>query len=165
MRSGAEARARTLAPTLHTEVFSLMKRALTVIGVVVLVLVVVLVALPFIVDVNTFRPQIEGGLTSALGRQVKIGNLKLSLLSGSVGADDLSIADDPGFSKSPFIKAKGLEVGVELMPLIFSKELKVTELVIDEPQVALLRNATGKWNFSSLGSKNAPKASAAPAGN
>jgi AsmA protein len=140
-----------------------MKRALTVIGVVVAVLLVVIIALPFIVDVNTFRPQIEADLTGALGRTVKIGNLKLSLLSGSVEADDLSIADDPVFSKSPFIRAKGLEVGVELMPLILSKQLKVTELVIDEPQVALLRNATGKWNFSSLGSKTATPAGSPPA--
>ena len=66
-----------------------MKRVLTIVGVVVLVLVVVLIALPFIVDVNMFRPQIESELTAALGRQVKIGNLSLSILSGSVGADNL----------------------------------------------------------------------------
>jgi AsmA protein len=47
-----------------------------------------------------------------------VGNLHLSLLSGSVAADDLSIADDPSFSQQPFIKAKDLKVGVELIPLI-----------------------------------------------
>lgn len=136
-----------------------MKRVLTIVGVVVLVLVVVLIAIPFIVDVNMFRPQIEAELTAALGREVKIGNLKLSILGGSVGADDLSIADDPAFSKAPFIRAKGLDVGVELMPLILSKQLQVTELVINQPQVALLRNAAGKWNFSSLGPKTPHEAS------
>ena len=136
-----------------------MKRVLTIVGVVVLVLVVVLIALPFIVDVNMFRPQIEAQLTAALGREVKIGNLKLSILSGSVSADDLSIADDPVFSKAPFIRAKALDVGVELMPLIFSKQLHVTELVINQPQVSLLRNASGKWNFSSLGGKTGHEAS------
>jgi len=130
-----------------------MKRALTIIGVVVLVLVVVVIAIPFIIDVNTFRPQIEAELTTAMGRRVKIGNLKLSILGGSVEADDLSIADDPVFSKAPFVQAKGLDVGVELWPLILSKQLHVTELVIDHPQIALLRNAAGKWNFSSLGGK------------
>jgi len=84
-----------------------MKRVLTIVGIVVLVLVVVLVALPFIVDVNMFRPQIQAELTAALGRQVEIGNLRLSILGGSVEADDLSIADDPAFSKTPFIQAKG----------------------------------------------------------
>ena len=132
-----------------------MKSALKVIAIIVVILIVAVVALPFLIDVNVFRPTIETDLTTALGRQVKVGNLRLSILSGSVAADDLSIADDPAFSKQPFIRAKALGVGVELMPLILSKKLNVTELTIEEPQVTLLHTADGKWNFSSLGGKNA----------
>lgn len=142
-----------------------MKRALKILAIVLVVLVVAAVALPFLIDVNMFRPTIESELSTALGRQVKVGNLRLSILSGSVAADDLSIADDPAFSKEPFIRAKALGVGVELMPLIFSKELKVTELTIEQPRVVLLHTAAGKWNFSSLGGKTekpAPKSSANP---
>jgi len=130
-----------------------MKRALKIIGIIIAVLIVILIVLPFIVDVNTFRPQIESELSSALGRQVKVGNLKLSILSGSVSADDLSISDDPAFSNQPFVRAKALDVGVNLVPLIFSKSLEVNDLTITDPQVALLRNAAGKWNFSSIGNK------------
>jgi AsmA protein len=142
-----------------------MKTALKVVGIVIAILLVVAIALPFVIDVNAFRPQIESNLSAALGRPVKVGNLHLSILSGSVGADQLSIADDPKFSQSPFIQAKSLKVGVELMPLIFSKQLNVTELLIDEPQMVLLRNREGVWNFSSLGGANssAPKAASAPA--
>jgi len=136
-----------------------MKRALKVLAIVVVVLLVVLVALPFVIDVNVFRPTIESDLSAALGRQVKVGNLRLSIIGGSVAADDLTIADDPAFSKEPFIRAKALGVGVELMPLIFSKELHVTDLTIEQPQVALLHTAAGKWNFSSLGSKGEKPAS------
>jgi AsmA protein len=132
-----------------------MKRVLKIVGILIAVILVVLIALPFIIDVNMFRPQIESGLSSALGRQVKVGNLKLSLLGGSVGADDLSIADDPGFSHEPFIRAKALNVGVELMPLILSKTLQVTGLTIDQPQVVLLHSPNGRWNFSSLGAQSA----------
>jgi AsmA protein len=127
------------------------KTALKIIGIVVAVLLVAAIALPFLVNVNSFRPQIESRLSEALGRPVTVGNLSLSLLSGGVRADQLSIADDPKFSNAPFIKAKSLKVGVELMPLIFSKQLNVTEIVIDEPEIALLRNQAGIWNFSSLG--------------
>ena len=128
-----------------------MKTALKVIAIVIAVLLVTAIALPFLVNVNSFRPQIEAQLTQALGRPVKVGNLSLSLLSGAVGADQLSIADDPKFSNAPFIRAKSLKVGVEMMPLIFSKQLNVTEIVIDEPEITLLRNQAGVWNFSSLG--------------
>lgn len=135
-----------------------MKRALKIIGIIIAVLIVLLIALPFFVDVNMFKPQIQSELSSALGRQVNVGNLKLSIFSGSVSADDLSISDDPAFSNQPFVKAKSLDVGVELMPLIFSKTLNVTELTITDPQVALLRNNAGKWNFSSLGNKPSSEA-------
>ena len=105
-----------------------MKTVIKVVGIVVAVLIVVAIALPFLVNVNSFRPQIESNLSSALGRPVKVGNLSLSIFSGSVEADQLSIADDPKFSSAPFIQAKSLQVGVELMPLIFSKQLNVTKL-------------------------------------
>jgi len=138
------------------------KTALKIIGIVVAVLLVAAIALPFLINVNSFRPQIEARLKEALGRPVTVGNLSLSLLSGGVRADQLSIADDPKFSSAPFITARSLKVGVEMMPLIFSKQLNVTEIVIDQPEIALLRNQAGVWNFSSLGNsgaKNTPEKS------
>jgi AsmA protein len=119
---------------------------------------VLLVALPFLINVNSFRPKIESEATNALGREVKLGDLGLSILSGTVGVEDVSIADDPAFSKSSFITAKSLKAGVELMPLIFSKQLNVTGIALNEPQITLLKAANGTWNFSSLGGTGAPKA-------
>lgn len=133
-----------------------MKRALKVVGIIVAVLIVIAIAIPFFIDANSFRPKIESDLSATLGRQVKVGNLSLSLLSGSVAADDISIADDPAFSKSPFVQAKSLKVGVELIPLIFSKSLNVTEMTLNEPEISLVRSQNGeKWNYSSLGGNNA----------
>jgi AsmA protein len=131
-----------------------MKRILKIVGIVVVVILLIVIALPFLVNVNSFRPKLESELSTALGREVKVGNLSLSILSGSVSAEDLSISDDPGFSKEPFIRAKALKVGVEVMPLIFSKTLHVTDITLDKPEIDLLRDASGKWNFSSLGSKS-----------
>ncbi len=147
------------------------KKALKIVGIVVGVLLLLAIAIPFFINVNNYRPQIESNLSSALGRPVKVGNLSLSILSGSVQADQLSIADDPKFSNGSFIQAKSLKVGVELMPLIFSKQLNVTHLVIEQPQIAILRNREGVWNFSSLGNqagqapKPADKSSSASSGN
>ncbi len=138
-----------------------MKPIYKIIGIAVAVLLLIAIALPFLINVNNFRPQIESNLSTTLGRPVKVGNLSLSIFSGSVGADELSIADDPKFSSSPFIQAKSLQVGVELMPLIFSKQLNVTKLVIEHPEINLLRNRDGVWNFSSLGNQAAQPAKAA----
>ena len=139
-----------------------MKRALKIVGIIVGILILIALVLPFVINVNSFRPRIESELTTALGRKVSVGNLGLSIWSGSLSADDIAIADDPTFSNSPFIRAKSLGVGVEVMPLIFSKTLHITDLTLTDPQVSLLRARSGRWNFSTIG-KAAPQTNAAPA--
>ncbi len=132
-----------------------MKRFLKIVAIVIAVLVVIAIAIPFFIDANTFRPKLEAELTDALGREVKVGNLSLSLLSGGVTADNISIADDPQFSKAAFVQAKSFKVGVEMIPLIFSRTLNITQLTLDQPQINLVKSENGeKWNFSSLGGKN-----------
>ena len=128
-----------------------MKRTLRIVGVVVVVLILIVVVVPFLIPVDKFRPTIEEKASLALGRKVELGNLSLSLLSGSVAAESVSIGDDPKFSTSPFLTAKSLKVGVEILPLIFSKTLNVTGITIESPEVILLHNGAGKWNYSTLG--------------
>ncbi|HUC55303.1 MAG TPA: AsmA family protein [Candidatus Cybelea sp.] len=128
-----------------------MNKALKIVLIVVGVLVVIVLVAPFLIPVNQFRPTIEEKASVVLGRKVELGNLSLSLISGAVSADNLSIGDDPKFSPAPFLTAKSLNVGVELLPLIFSKTLNVTGVTIASPQVTLIRNAAGVWNYSSLG--------------
>src|SRR5215470_10225553 len=98
-----------------------MKRVLKWIAIIIAILVVLVLVLPFVINVNDFRPRIESELTNALGRKVTVGNLRLSLWSGSLTADNIAISDDPSFSNAPFVKAESLDVGVNILPLIFSK--------------------------------------------
>jgi AsmA protein len=142
------------------------KRAIKIAGVLLALLLVVALATPLFLDADEFRPVLQARLSAVLGREVTLGGLKLSVLSGSVTASELSIADDPAFSGSPFLRASTLEAGVELMPLLFSRKLNVTRVAIDQPQIDLVQNAAGVWNFSSIGSKStasnvAPSSSAA----
>jgi AsmA protein len=136
---------------------------LKILGIVVFLLLAAIIALPFLIDANQFRPRLESEITSALGRDVKVGNLKLSLLSGGVAADDISIADDPAFSASPFVRAKSLQVGVELKPLLFSKLVHITKISLEQPEITLIRSNSGDWNFSSIGGKGQPASNERPA--
>ena len=141
-----------------------MKKTLKIVLIIVGVLIVVALVVPFLIPVNQFRPTIEEKASAALGRKVELGNLSLSLISGSLSADNISIGDDPKFSSAPFLTAKSLNVGVEMMPLIFSKTLNVTGVTIASPNVTLLHNAAGQWNYSSLGASAAKaQAKQAPA--
>ena len=89
-------------------------KILKIAAIAVVVVVVILVAIPFFINVNSFRPKVEAEMSAALGRKSEVGNLSLSILTGSVSADNISIADDPAFSKSPFLTAKSLKIGVEI---------------------------------------------------
>ncbi len=141
-----------------------MKRVAGIIGIVVVFLLAVAVALPFLIDGNQFRPALESRLTAALGRPVKLGDLKISLFSGGAVATDLSISDDPAFSKSPFLEAESLKVDVEMLPLILHRKLNVTGITIEQPQIHVIETAAGVFNFSSIGAKSgtSPTPSAAP---
>jgi AsmA protein len=140
-----------------------MKRLLKWIAIVIAIIIVLIFILPFVINVNDFRPRIESELTNALGRKVTVGNLSLSLWSGSLAADNIAIADDPAFSNQPFVKAESLNVGVNMIPLIFSKTLEIRDITLTKPQVSLLRAPAGKWNFSTIGQSSSGAAQPAPA--
>ncbi len=139
-------------------------KLLRIIGIVLALIVLTALALPFLINANQFRPVLEERLTEALGREVKIGDLKLSVFSGGASASDVTISDDPAFSKEPFLRANALAVGVQLWPLIFSRQLNVTSVTIDQPEIALIQATGGEWNFSSLGGKAASPSPASSSG-
>src|SRR3954468_1284761 len=137
-----------------------MKKLWIILGSIVALIVIVILAIPFLVNAEKFRPMVESKAKDALGRQVTIGKMEVSLFKGGVVLNDVTVADDPAFSKNPFVTAKSLTVGVEMMPLITKQDVRVTSVVLDEPQINLVHNNAGKWNFDTLaaGNKQEPKA-------
>jgi AsmA protein len=112
-------------------------------------------AVSLLVNVDRFRPQLARAMSAALGREVGIGHISLSLLSASAVVEDLSIADDAAFGKTPFVTARTVRVGIAVLPLVRSKHLRIESLRLHEPHVTLRRSAAGAWNFSTLGASSA----------
>jgi AsmA protein len=131
-----------------------MKRLFVIAGVVVGVLVLAVLLAPLFINVDAFRPELETKLSVALNRQVHVGKLEASIFSGGAAAENISIADDPAFNKGPFLQASSLKVGLHLWPLIFSRRLDVTSITVQQPEIVLLKNPAGKWNYSSLGASS-----------
>jgi hypothetical protein len=48
-----------------------------------------------------------------------------------------------------------VKIGVELLPLIFSRKANINGFAIDEPKINLIRHANGTWNYSTIGSAKA----------
>lgn len=128
-----------------------MKRKLVIGGIVAVAVVLVLLLVPFLISAESVRPLIEQQLQMALGRTVEIGKVRFSLLAGGISAEDIKIADDPVFSRSPFLRARFLDAGVEIWPLITSRAVHVASLNLQQPEVILIQSPRGEWNFSSIG--------------
>jgi AsmA protein len=128
------------------------KRWIKVAAVVAAIFIVIVIVVPFLVNADTFRPRVEAQLSTALGRQVTLGHLGFSLLRGSLVAENISIADNPSFSTSPFVQAKSLYIGVKLGQLLFHHQVEITRLTIESPSIHLIHAQSGKWNFSNIGS-------------
>jgi AsmA protein len=129
---------------------------------VVALLVLLFVVAPLFVNADSFRPMLEAQLSSALGRKVTLGKLSFSLWSGSVVADTLTVADDPAFGATPFLQAKSLKIGVDTGAFLFHHQVNVRKIVAESPEIHLISNQQGAWNYATLGHGGA--AGSQPAG-
>jgi len=138
------------------------RRVALIAGIVVVLLFAAAVIVPAVIGADRFRPKLESGLSAAFGRPVSIGHLSLSVLSRNVTADGITIANSPGFGPAPFLRAKSLKAGFELWPLIFSRKLNIKELTIEQPEVILAQNSSGRWNYSNPRTSRPQQAAPAP---
>ena len=129
-------------------------RIRNVVIIVVALIVVAAVAVALLAgNVDRYRPRVQAELQKKLNRQVTVGHLGLRLFPLSIRADGLTIADAPDFSTTrPFATAKALYVSVGLFSLIGGNP-EVKELILDQPQIELIKNRAGVWNVSTFGSQ------------
>jgi uncharacterized protein involved in outer membrane biogenesis len=126
------------------------KLAIAILAVIGILLVVVL-ALPHLINVNQHRAQIQSELQKRLGRPVQLGEMSLHTFPLRVEVQNASIADDPNFNnQAPFAQASQIGLSVKLLPLL-SKSIEINSLEMQRPKIELIRNAAGVWNFSTLG--------------
>ncbi len=130
------------------------KLAITAVAV-CLVVAIVLALLPQFLDVNHYRTRIQAELQSRLGRPVSLGNIKASFLPPSLIVKDVVIGEDPRFGAGPFAKAQELGVRVALIPLL-RKDLQMKSLRLINPDIELIKDQSGRWNYASLGQAPAP---------
>jgi len=133
-----------------------MRKIAIVIGIVVAVIVIAVGGLLLAFNPNDYRATIQSKLEQQLGRKVTLGNMDLGLFPLRFRVANLAISEDPKFnSNRPFVQTQELAVSVKLLPLL-SKSVEVDSLTLTRPNVELIKNAQGVWNFASLGQQSAP---------
>jgi hypothetical protein len=131
------------------------KTLLIILGSILALIILAVVAIPMFLNADNFRTRIESELSTSLGRKVTLGKLDLSVWSGSLVAQNATLADDPAFSNEPFLQATSVKINVEMIPLILSRQVHITGFAIDSPKINLIRHTNGTWNYSTIGAASA----------
>jgi AsmA protein len=127
-----------------------------IIGLVGLSIALTLGAIIFVllfVDPNDYRDEIEAAVTDQTGRELAIkGDLSLALLPCcGIQLGETSLSNPPGFPDTGFARVDSVRLGLELLPLLTDRRLVIGEVSLQGLDVALLRRANGKdnWTFES----------------
>lgn len=118
-------------------------------GIVVLILLGLL-AVPYLVDVNQFRGRIQSEIESHVGRSVSLGNMSLKLTPPAITVANTVVGEDKNFGPGAFAQADQLRVSVQLWSLL-RRDIQIRSFELVRPRIHLIRNAQGAWNFSTLG--------------
>ncbi len=127
-------------------------RTLLIIGAVLLVAVCLLAFA--LINLNSLiasnKDRILYQVEQRLGRKVEVQEIGVTVWGG-IGARliQFRIADDPDFSTEAFVRADDLQVNVALWPLL-SQEIQVSRLILHSPQIQLIRDEQGQFNFTTL---------------
>ncbi len=131
-----------------------MRRTIVILLSVVALIVVGVAIFLLTFDVDKYRPRIQTELQQKLERPVTLGHLGLRLFPLSIRIDGFTIGDSPAAqSGRPFATAKQVFVSAGLMSLI-SGSPEIKDLTLDRPEIELIRNQAGVWNFSTIGGNN-----------
>ncbi len=124
-----------------------------VMGVLIVVVVVVgvILALPFLIDLNKYQDQYKPLIEDALNRKVQLQDIRLTMWP-RIGARvaGFTVLDDPAFGSSPFTSLTSLDVGVKLMPLLSGK-VEIEDITLRGPAITVIKNKNGVLNVSTIG--------------
>ncbi len=132
-----------------------------VLGLLVTLVVLAAVVLPYVVNLERYRSLLTSRASRALGREVSLGALRISLWTGiGAEAEGIRVAAAPGFGPEPFLTADALRVRLQFLPLLRG-QVKLTTAVLDGPHIRLVRSADRRWSIADL-FKAPPPVVAAP---
>ena len=109
----------------------------------------ILLILPFMIDFNKFKPQIQNIVSQKLNAKVDFSSARLTIFSGlGIELENVRLENtDELFLGSELFKVKSIKFKTELLPLFFSKF--VGKIEIYNPEINLMRSA-GHNNITSL---------------
>jgi AsmA protein len=117
-------------------------------GAIIILVCAVLLAVPFFVDMEQYKPMVEEKVSTATGRPFSInGDIDLSLFPfAGISFAELEIGNPGGFEEKEFVSIRNFEARVKLLPLIF-KDVRINRFIIEEPKIVLITRKDGRGNW------------------
>ena len=131
-------------------------------GAAVVVFVLAVVAAPFVIPVDRYRPLLTWAIERATGRDVTIDKLQLNLIPTiRIRVVNLHVRNPAGFPPGDALVAKSVDLGLDPRALL-SRRLDITYISPSGVELNVLRDANGHTNFSAVQSKSTNAQAAAP---
>ena len=117
-------------------------------GILLVLAVIGLLAAPFVIDWNAYRPRLEAYGQKLTGRSVSIdGPISTRLFPWPrLTADRVRVANPPGFSDADFATAQRITIRMTLAGLL-QGSLDVESIDIESPSFNIERQASGEGNW------------------
>ncbi|WP_105215379.1 AsmA family protein [Pseudoalteromonas sp. T1lg22] len=125
-----------------------MKTLAKVLGIIIVVIIGLLIAIPFFIPVDAIFTKVSEQVEKTTGRTLTIaGDKNLAIFpSLRLELNDVSFSNMADGSRANMATMKQLDIHIPWMSL-FSGEVKLDKFVIREPDVLLETNAQGKGNW------------------
>ena len=112
------------------------------------VLLLIVVAVPYFVNVDRYREPIADAITKQTGRKVTLGAIHARIFPGAgVTVSELHIGNPPGFPSGDLVGADEIRVNVALAPLLHGV-IHVNSVDLVRPKLVLLTESSGKNNYT-----------------
>ena len=122
-----------------------------ILGVTIIVATALVLNLHSLIKRN--KDYLIGQAEQALGRKITVGDVETTLWSGiGVRLSNFTMADDPTYGSEDFVRARDLQVNFKLWPLL-KRQVQIKRLILHDPAIRVIRSASGKFNFSSIGAQ------------
>ncbi len=124
-------------------------------------IIIGLLALPFVINPNDYKSQIAAQVEKATGRTLTIdGDIGLSVFPWvALKLGPVSLSNAKGFKGDYFAKVNKAEIRIKLLPLL-NKKLEMDTIVLDGLNLNLQKNKSGQANWSDLAGQNSESAPA-----
>ncbi len=103
---------------------------------------------------NNYIAKLTNIIYRKFPRNLDFEKVNLAFISG-IGADisNLRITENPDFGEEDFLSADNAQLRIKLLPIL-KGQIYVHKMIFEKPEVRVLRNAHGEFNFMDLFESN-----------